>query len=258
MPSSTRWSGGASLGIMTQPANPAATAPDPVADAAAVRDATGRLLAAVGQLDDATAAKPSLLPGWTRGHVLAHLARNADALLNVFAGRPMYAGAEARDADIERDAHRGVRPHLADLRESAARLDGAFSAQRESDWERTVEMRNGVTDRAYSLPFRRWIEVELHHVDLGVGYAMDDLPATFIERELANMARRFDGHPGIATSIELRTEDGGSLRTGASQDGGAKTVVVAGGPTALVAWLTGRSTGTGLSARDPLPDLPAL
>ncbi|OEU88714.1 mycothiol maleylpyruvate isomerase [Streptomyces abyssalis] len=243
---------------MTQSANPAASAPDPVADAAALRAATGRLLAEVEQLDDATAAKPSLLPGWTRGHVLAHLARNADALVNVFAARPMYASAESRDGDIERDAGRSVAEHLADLRESATRLDGAFAAQSDAAWERTVELRNGVTDRAYSLPFRRWIEVELHHVDLGIGYAMDDLPATFIERELANMARRFSGHPGIAAPIELRTEDGVSWRTGAAGDDSAKTVVVAGTPTALVAWLTGRSSGTGLSARDPLPELPAL
>jgi maleylpyruvate isomerase len=244
---------------MTQnPAANPAPAPDPLGDAAALRSATDQLLAAVEQLDDATASKPSLLPGWSRGHVLAHIARNADALLNALAGRPMYTSAESRDGDIERDAPRSVAEHLVDLRESAARLDGAFAAQRDSDWERTVELRNGVTDRVYSLPFRRWIEVELHHVDLGVGYAMDDLPATFIERELANMARRFSGHPGIAVPVELRTEDGVSWHTGAPDHGTAKTVVVAGSPTALVAWLTGRSSGTGLSARDPLPDLPAL
>lgn len=243
---------------MTQSANPAASAPDPVDDAAALRAATERLLAEVEQLDDATAAKPSLLPGWTRGHVLAHLARNADALLNVLAGRPMYTSAESRDGDIERDAGRSAAEHLADLRESAARLDGAFAAQGDDAWQRTVELRNGVTDGAYSLPFRRWIEIELHHVDLGVGYAMDDLPATFIERELANMAQRFSGHPGISAPVELRTEDGVSWRTGAAEDETSETVVVAGSPTALVAWLTGRSSGTGLSASEPLPQLPAL
>ncbi|SCK23241.1 maleylpyruvate isomerase family mycothiol-dependent enzyme [Streptomyces sp. WMMB 322] len=243
---------------MTQPANPAASVPDPAADAAALRAATSRLLAAVEQLDDATASKPSLLPGWTRGHVLAHVARNADALLNTLAARPMYASAESRDADIERDAHRSVAEHLVDLRESAARLDGAFGAQRDSDWERTVALRNGVTDHAYSLPFRRWIEVELHHVDLGVGYAVDDLPATFIERELATMARRFAGHPGIAEPVELRTEDGVVWHTGAPGGDSAKPLVVAGSPTDLVAWLTGRSTGSGLSASAPLPALPAL
>jgi maleylpyruvate isomerase len=245
------------LEIMTRPANPAATA-DPHADSAAVRSATDRLLAAVEQLDDATASKPSLLPGWTRGHVLSHLARNADALINVLAGRPMYPSAEAREADIEAGAHRSVQEHLADLRFSAARLDGAFAAQSDSGWDRVLELRNGVTDPARALPFRRWIEVELHHVDLGVGYSVDDVPAAFIERQLANMARRFDGHPGIPAPIELRTEDGVTWHTGAPADGDAKTVVVAGSPTALVAWLTGRSSGAGLSARDPLPQLPPL
>jgi maleylpyruvate isomerase len=121
-----------------------------------------------------------------------------------------------------------------------------------------LELRNGVTDPARALPFRRWIEVELHHVDLGVGYSVDDVPAAFIERQLANMARRFDGHPGIPAPVELRTEDGVTWHTGAPADGDAKTVVVAGSPTALVAWLTGRSSGAGLSARDPLPQLPPL
>lgn len=243
---------------MTQSANPAESAPDPVADADAVREATGRLLAAVAQLDDATAAKPSLLPGWTRGHVLAHLARNADALIDVLAARPMYASAEARDADIERDAHRSASAHLDDVRESAARLDGAFASRSAGDWERTVELRNGVTDRAYSLPFRRWIEVELHHVDLGVGYGMDDLPGAFVERELANMAERFSGHPGVPASVELRTEDGVSWHTGAPGNTATGTFVVAGSPTALVGWLTGRSSGSGLSSKDPLPVLPSL
>ncbi|WP_181765349.1 maleylpyruvate isomerase family mycothiol-dependent enzyme [Streptomyces albidus (ex Kaewkla and Franco 2022)] len=242
---------------MTQPANPA-PAPDPVADAAALKDATDRLLAAVAQLDDATASKPSLLPGWTRGHVLAHLARNADALLNALAGRPMYVSSEARDGDIERDAPRTVAEHLADVRDTATRLDGAFAARSQADWERTVELRNGVTDLARAIPFRRWIEVELHHVDLGIGYGLDDLPGEFVERELANMARRFSGHPGVPDSIELRTEDGGSWHTGAPESVGSSTLVIAGNPTALVGWLTGRSTGSGLSASEPLPALPSL
>jgi maleylpyruvate isomerase len=246
------------LEIMTQSANSAPPVPDPVADAAAVREATGRLLTAVAQLDDATASKPSLLPGWTRGHVLAHVARNADALLNVFAARPMYVSGEARDADIERDAQRTAADHHEDVRESAARLDGAFAAQSDAGWERTGELRNGVTDLARAIPFRRLIEVELHHVDLGIGYGLDDLPGAFIEREVANMAQRFSGHPGVPASLELRTEDGRRWHTGAPEGVGTGSLVIAGSPTALVGWLTGRSTGGGLSARDPLPDLPAL
>lgn len=94
-------------------------------DLASVRDATERLLIAVGKLDNASVTESSRLPGWTRGHVLAHLARNADALVNVFEGRPMYASAEARDADIERDAPRPLDVQLADVRESGARFQAA-------------------------------------------------------------------------------------------------------------------------------------
>ncbi|GAA2081924.1 maleylpyruvate isomerase family mycothiol-dependent enzyme [Streptomyces albiaxialis] len=231
----------------------------PAHDAELLKSATERLLDAAAKLDPATLSGPSQLPGWTRGHVLAHLARNADALVNVLAGRPMYAGAEARDGDIERDADRSPEAHLDDLRTTAERLDAAFAEETDASWQRTVELRNGVTDLAASLPFRRWIEIELHHVDLGVGYGLQDLPGSFVDRELENMAKRFSGHPGVPEAIELRVEDGRVLHTGAAPgstpDG---PVIISGNPTALVGWLTGRTTGSGLSARGSLPALPAL
>ncbi|HZG06255.1 MAG TPA: maleylpyruvate isomerase family mycothiol-dependent enzyme [Streptomyces sp.] len=230
----------------------------PADDTAALRDSTDRLLAAVEKLDDASLAEPSLLPGWTRGHVLAHLARNADALVNVLAGRPMYASAEAREADIERDAHRPLAAHLEDLRTSAAGLDEAMAALTDEQWRATVALRNGVTDLAASVPFRRRIEVELHHVDLGIGYTLDDLPASFTDRELENMVGRFSGHPDVRP-LELRTEDGRVWRTGRADGGGDPPVVVSGSPTALVGWLTGRTTGSGLTASaEVLPPLPPL
>ncbi|MYS74518.1 maleylpyruvate isomerase family mycothiol-dependent enzyme, partial [Streptomyces sp. SID5926] len=124
-------------------------------DLASVRAATDRLLTAVGKLDNASVTQSSRLPGWSRGHVLAHLARNADALVNVLEGRPMYVSGEARDADIERDAPRRLDAQLADVRESAARFQDVGAAP--ADWSRTVELRNGVTDSASRVPFRRWV-----------------------------------------------------------------------------------------------------
>jgi len=223
-----------------------------------LRDSTRRLLAAAEALDDTAVTEASRLPGWTRGHVLAHLARNADALINVLAGRPMYPGDEERNAAIERGAPRSVAEHVADLRESAARLDGAFSAQRDADWQRTVELRGGITDIAARVPFRRLVETELHHVDLGVGYAVDDLPGGFLDRQLTYMARRFADHPEIAEPIELRTDDGVGHRTGAAPEAGGEPVVVTGSAAALVGWLTGRTSGSGLSASSALPVLPPL
>src|SRR5690242_6281236 len=86
-------------------------------DLASVRDATDRLLTAAAALDNAAVTQPSRLPGWTRGHVLAHLARNADALVNVLEGRPMYVSGQARDAEIERDAPRPLDAQLMDVRD---------------------------------------------------------------------------------------------------------------------------------------------
>ncbi|WP_326691232.1 MULTISPECIES: maleylpyruvate isomerase family mycothiol-dependent enzyme [unclassified Streptomyces] len=230
----------------------------PTHDAELVRTATEHLLSATVKLDPSAIAEPSQLPGWTRGHVLAHLARNADALVNVLAGKPMYASAEARDADIERGAPRTLDDQVDDVRTSASRLESAFASLGEEDWARTVTLRNGVTDLASSLPFRRWIEVELHHVDMGIGYKLEDLPGSFLDRELTNMAGRFLGHPDVPVAVELRAEDGRTWRTGAREAGEEGLLVVVGGPVALVGWLTGRTTGSGLSASGSLPPLPAL
>ncbi|KMS81887.1 mycothiol maleylpyruvate isomerase [Streptomyces leeuwenhoekii] len=222
-------------------------------DLASVRDATERLLTAVGELDNAAVTQPSRLPGWTRGHVLAHLARNADALVNVLEGRPMYASGEARDADIERDAPRPLDAHLADLRESAARFEKAGAAP--GDWSRTVELRNGVTDSARRVPFRRWVEVELHHVDLAAGYELEDLPADFTEREIGFLAERFTGHPEVAPT---RLSDGTRVwSTGREAD--APAVTVTGSRADLLGWLAGRRDGSALSVTGgPLPALPPL
>ncbi|WHM33542.1 maleylpyruvate isomerase family mycothiol-dependent enzyme [Streptomyces sp. BPPL-273] len=222
-------------------------------DLASVRDATDRLLTAVGKLDNASVTESSRLPGWTRGHVLAHLARNADALVNVLAGRPMYVSGEARDADIERDAPRPLDDQLADVRESAARFQATGAAP--ADWSRTVELRNGVTDSASRVPFRRWIEVELHHVDLGIGYELEDLPAEFTARETGFLADRFTGHPDVPPT---RLTDGThAWRTGREAD--APEVTVTGTPADLLGWLAGRREGPALAVTGgALPVLPPL
>ncbi|MCF4137795.1 maleylpyruvate isomerase family mycothiol-dependent enzyme [Streptomyces sp. Tue 6430] len=223
-------------------------------DLASVRDATDRLLTAVAELDNASVTQSSRLPGWSRGHVLAHLARNADALVNVFQGRPMYVDATVRDADIERDAPRPLDVQLADVRESAARFQEAAAVP--ADWSRTVELRNGVTDSAARVPFRRWAEVELHHVDLGIGYELEDLPEEFVAREIDFLADRFRGH-GDVPPTRLSGDGGGTWTTGGGAPGGPVEV---GGPAAdLLGWLSGRRDGSALTVGGgPLPGLPPL
>ncbi|MEU3414721.1 maleylpyruvate isomerase family mycothiol-dependent enzyme [Streptomyces sp. NPDC006658] len=222
-------------------------------DLACVREATDRLLTAVAALDNAALAEPSRLPGWSRGHVLTHLARNADALVNVLEGRPMYASAEARDTDIERGAPRPAVVQVADVRESAARFQDAGAAP--ADWSRTVELRNGVTDSASRVPLRRWAEVELHHVDLGTGYELEDLPAEFLERETGFLAERFSGHPDVPA---VRLTDGTRAWT-TGRESGAPGITVTGRPADLLGWLAGRRDGASLKVDGgELPTLPPL
>ncbi|MFD5569290.1 maleylpyruvate isomerase family mycothiol-dependent enzyme [Streptomyces cadmiisoli] len=226
---------------------------DHARDLASVHEATDRLLIAVGKLDNAAVTEPSRLPGWNRGHVLAHLARNADALVNVLEGRPMYVSGEARDVDIERDAPRPLDVQLADVRESAARFQRSAAAP--ADWSRTVELRNGVTDSASRVPFRRWIEVELHHVDLGIGYELEDLPAEFVEREIHFLADRFAGHPDVPPT---RLTDG-TRAWSTGRTAGEPEITVTGSAADLLGLLAGRRDGSGLvSEGGPLPSLPPL
>ncbi|MCX4449776.1 maleylpyruvate isomerase family mycothiol-dependent enzyme [Streptomyces sp. NPDC087866] len=223
-------------------------------DLAALREATDRLLTATAKIDDAALAEPSRLPGWSRGHVVAHLSRNADALVNVLRGLPMYADSETRDRDIERDASRSRAEQQADLTKTAARFVEA--AADPADWSRTVTLRNGVTDSASRVPFRRRVEVELHHVDLNVGYELEDLPDEFVAREIDFLAERFGGHPDVV-STGLADDTGRLWTTGGGAEGGR--VAVRGTAAELVGWLSGRRDGAALTVEGgTLPALPPL
>ncbi|MEU9853090.1 maleylpyruvate isomerase family mycothiol-dependent enzyme [Streptomyces sp. NPDC047974] len=223
-------------------------------DLASLHEATERLLTDAASWDNASVARPSRLPGWTRGHVLAHLARNAEALVNVLEGRPMYPSAEARDADIERDASRPLDVQLADVRDTAEGFRAAAAAP--ADWNRVVELRNGITDSASRIPFRRWVEVALHHVDLDCGYELEDLPDEFVGREIDFLAERFTTMGNVPRTV-LWAQDGRTWTTGAASD--EEGVVVTGPAPDLLGWLAGRRDGSALKTEGgPLPQLPPL
>lgn len=119
-----------------------------------------------------------------------------------------------------------------------------------------MELRNGVTDSAARVPFRRWIEVELHHVDLGIGYELEDLPEEFVAREIDFLADRFSGHPEVPAT---RVTDGTRAWSTGRVTEGSPEVTVTGTAPALLGWLAGRRDEAGLSVDGgPLPGLPPL
>src|SRR6476619_2232248 len=80
---------------------------DPTTRLAEVNRATSRYLQTLDGLTSEQLADASLLPGWTRAHVVAHLARHAlgttRALHGLASGQrlPVYDSQERRNADID-------------------------------------------------------------------------------------------------------------------------------------------------------------
>src|ERR687888_67400 len=93
-----------------------------------VRQGHRRLEDELGRLPPDALAQNSILPGWTRGHVVTHLARNADALRNLLywartgERTPMYPSYEARNSAIEMGAGRPLPEQLEDLQGASARF----------------------------------------------------------------------------------------------------------------------------------------
>jgi maleylpyruvate isomerase len=243
-------------------AAPADPREDPVAGRSALSGATERLLTTARQLDGDLLAGPSLCPGWSRGHVLGHLARNADALSHLCAWaatgtpRPMYAGAEQRRSEIEASAGRSLDELLEDLEGSADRLATALDGLPEEAWSRRVRL--GPAGEGAEIPgsrigWQRLKEVEIHHVDLDHGYSPSDWPPGFVDRALAQTLRMFRRR---ADTPSLVAHVAGSGPEPLGTPGGP---TVSGTPAAMLAWLTGRSGGADLTVDPPgsLPVLPA-
>lgn len=216
---------------------------------------TDALLATASGLSDADLGHPSLCEGWSRGHILSHLSRNAEAIGRLVSWavtgerQEMYAGGtEGRDADIERGLGRGIDEQVADLRDTAAalaaelpRLAGPLAAGR-------VELRGGVEADAGVLPFLRLREVVMHHVDLDAGYGFADVDTELVRRLAEDAVGRLR-LSRRAPSLKLRTDEGDVWSIG---DG---TAYVTGPRAGVLLWLS-RRIGDGVTAEGGLPELP--
>ena len=160
-----------------------------------IDDATQRLLGGARIMSEGDLRAPSLLPGWTRAHVLAHLARGADAMRNLLVGtrsgqvRPAYASAEARQADIDQGATMTAKDLMADLADSAMALRTVARQLPDEAWHVQLRILDSVPFPAAQILTRRLVELELHHCDLGAGYGPADWPAAFAAMELAEPMR---------------------------------------------------------------------
>ena len=218
----------------------------------AVSDHTRRLVATARGLDDARG--PTLCAGWSRGHVLSHIARNADGLAALVrsavdgTGEPMYASTEARDADVEAGAGRPVEELADDVEASAAALADQLPRLRPEHAELRLERTPGAfLVKGKNIPFMRLREVVYHHVDLEAGFTFEDVDAdlqrAFLDEEVRRL-RALDPPPDLT----LRTAEGEEWTVGLG------TASVSGSRAALLGWLA-RGLTDGVSG-EPLPHLP--
>ncbi len=208
---------------------------------------------AVAEADLATA---SALPGWTRAHLVAHLARNADALVNLLdwaatgLPQPMYAAPGQREQDIEAGAARPPDVLRADLLAADARLARTVAGLPAAAWSARVLSAQGRDIPAGEVPWLRVREVWIHLVDLGGGPTLHDLPAELVDALLTDVTTALGRKPD-APAVAL-VANGGAARWVVGTE---PTSTVTGSPAGLLGWATGRTSGADLSA-DALPTLP--
>ncbi|MDQ7802222.1 maleylpyruvate isomerase family mycothiol-dependent enzyme [Amycolatopsis sp. A133] len=207
---------------------------------AAVAEAHRRLHRALDGLTDQQVREPSPLPGWTRGHVLAHVTDAGRALADLVEHAllgvlvPLYDPAtHDRDGIIEATAGRTAEEHRRALLQQSVRLEDAWARVR--DWDQHVDYRDG---KLSSTVFARWREVWIHAVDLDVGIGVIDWPEDFAVHAVDFLAARLPS--GVtARAGDRRWGSGGAEVTGSARD--------------LAAWLSGRAAGDGLTGN--LPEL---
>jgi len=207
----------------------------PAEDLRRVDDAQARLMATIGSLSDGQVDQATRLPGWTVGHLLTHVARNADShrrraeatatgdVIDQYPGGP-----GGRAAEIEAGAGRSAAELLDDVRRSAEAMDAAWRVVPDGAWGHRTRDVGGRERPLFVLPSRRWQELEVHLVDLDLGATMRDWPDAFVSAWL----------PGLRAEACGRLPEGAVLPAPGALDAREE-----------LAWLYGRVR------RDDLPEL---
>lgn len=225
-----------------------------------IERATAELIRTVERLTEADLRGPSLLPGWSRGHLLTHVARNADGGTRLLTWARTgiesheYESLEARAEEIEAGSARSAAELLVDVRESAARFAEAYRMMPPDAWDHVVRWTGGQEHPAARAADARLTEVMFHHVDLDAGFTTADWPAGYTRERLESVVASFGRRPD-SPPMRLHATD-----TGADLEVGADGPIIRGPQHALAAWLIGRGTGEDLevSGADKLPTPPFL
>jgi maleylpyruvate isomerase len=152
------------------------------------------LLAALVPLQDAEFQAASLLPRYSRAHVVTHLANKARAHVWVLGGpavgevRRLHPAGYDADRAADLGADRPAAALRADLAQSVEQLEEAWDRVASADWDRLGVMTAGPRTMT-EIVSHHMRNVFVHHVDLDIGYQPRDWPSQFVEGELSKRAR---------------------------------------------------------------------
>lgn len=241
------------------------TNPEPPVVFDLMTEASQRLVRTVDGLSEEQLAEASLLPGWTRAHVAAHLALNALALQGVLNGVaanspvPMYPSQEARNRGIDDLVAAGP----SEVRHQTLRSVSCFAAAAEDFPQDRAEVPvervpGGSTFPAGAALSMRWRELEIHHADLDSGYSHHDWPVQFAETAITHLTSPGGSPRPWTSSFRVLAHDSAqSWQVG--EDHGQPLITVTGSAADLAWWLSGRGTGEGLkSDQGELPEVPGI
>ena len=237
-----------------------------------VAGAEAALLARVQGLTDAEAAAPSALPDWSRAELLTHVARNADsfrglaeAAMRGEVGDQYPGGAEQREGGIAAGRGKSAAEVVADLSQSVEWLHETWAAVPSDVWGREGRASGGTVTIADTVR-ARWIEVEVHHVDLNLGASPEEWSNPFVEvalqRLVPRLVMRANEPPDarwvvwaddVALAWSVSALAGQVTVSRFDEDDPAPDVIVRGPGAQLTAWLMNRpSKDLTVSGEGPL------
>jgi maleylpyruvate isomerase len=216
----------------------------------------------LNELADAELDGGSLLPGWTRRHIVAHVGYNARAIARLIewaatgVETPMYSSPEARNHEIDFGATLSpiALRHLFD--HSAVHLNVEWRDLPADAWHHKVKTAQGRIVPAEETVWMRTREVWMHAVDLDNGATFNDIPAPVLERLLKDITGAWHTR-GTDTGLLVKVT-GTDLTFGDTS--AADPTIITGPLPAVVEWAAGRGNGgvtaTGSSAPGGTPPAP--
>ena len=202
-------------------------------------------------LSEAELDDPSLLEGWSRRQLIAHLGYNAAGMCRLLDGaatgvaRAMYTSAEQRAADIAESVGLDTTAVYRLFDTEAQRLETAWTNVPAEAWSQTVKTPQGTPVPASETLWMRSREVWIHAVDLDTGATFDMIPPVVAETLFEEV---IGGWRASGKTVTVEGEQTAAITVS------VEDTVAQGTMSGLLSWMTGRgSTGVSPAGVEPAP-----